>query len=194
MTAARYCFPPAQLQVIALTAQGLTNCEIATRLGVKPRTVKTRVGLALAASGARDRAGLVALACRAGQLQDVPQQVAGPVVLSRRSLEVLAGIAAGLPNPLIAEGLWLSEDGVRSRVRRLLKVLGARDRAHAVLIAWQLRILPEAGGTGRTGRAHPVAGLPAASGGLQGRFRSPAGSEPSAGRYGAHSASGVVKR
>lgn len=170
MTAARYCFPPAQLQVIALTAQGLTNCEIATRLGIKPRTVKTRVGLALAASGARDRTGLVVLACRAGQLQDVPRQTAGPVVLSRESAEVLAGIAAGLPNPVIAEGLWLSEDGVRSRVRRLLRDLGARDRAHAVLIAWQLRIWPGADAGPVTGPGGPVAafggsgGTPGASG------------------------------
>ena len=138
-------FPPAQLAVIALAAQGLNTAAIAEILDIRFDTVKDRFGHALRATGAGDRAGLVGIACRAGQLQDVPDQARGPVTLTPQTTKVLGGVADGLTNRAISRRIGRKESTVKSHVAKLLRDLGASDRAHAVLIAWQLRILPEAG-------------------------------------------------
>ncbi|AEW93661.1 MULTISPECIES: response regulator transcription factor [Streptomycetaceae] len=53
-------------EVVTEVAAGLSNEEIAERLGVSPLTVKTHVNRALAKLGARDRAGLVVIAYESG--------------------------------------------------------------------------------------------------------------------------------
>ena len=60
----------------------------------------------------------------------------GPKV-TRRELEVLALIAHGYSTKEIATALWITEETVRTHVRRLLARLGARTRAHAVAIAFR---------------------------------------------------------
>lgn len=137
-------FPPSQLAVIALVAQGVPNPGIAERLRIPISSVHHRLNRAMARTEVSTRAGLVALACRWGQLQDVPLQLLGEVILTPGGTEVLAGIAAGLGNKQIAQQIGRSEAAVKSRCKALFAQLGASDRAHAVLIAWQLRILPEA--------------------------------------------------
>lgn len=180
---------PRQLQVVALIAQGLGNREIAERLGLPLGTVTSRIRSALGATGVGERAGLVAVACRAGQLQDVPRTLVGPVVLAEPFALVLAGIAEGLPNKAIAKRSYTPLETVKWRVRRILLVLGARDRAHAVLIAWQLRILPDA----------PTPQMPAARhGDASERPAAPsrprAASPAPAARYGAPERFGAVRR
>jgi DNA-binding CsgD family transcriptional regulator len=54
-----------------------------------------------------------------------------------RELEVLALIAEGYSTREIARMLWITEETVRTHVRRLLNRLGARTRAHAVAIAYR---------------------------------------------------------
>jgi DNA-binding NarL/FixJ family response regulator len=56
--------------------------------------------------------------------------------LSRREYEVLTDVAAGLTNTEIAEHLHLSESTVKTHVSRVLTKIGARDRVHAVIIAY----------------------------------------------------------
>ena len=66
--------PPRQLsqltdrerEVVALAGTGLTNTEIAARLGVSPATAKTHVSRAMVKLAARDRAQLVVFAYEAG--------------------------------------------------------------------------------------------------------------------------------
>ncbi|MBB5873533.1 DNA-binding NarL/FixJ family response regulator [Allocatelliglobosispora scoriae] len=66
--------PPRQLadltererEVVTLAGAGLTNGEIAARLGVSPATAKTHVSRAMVKLGARDRAQLVVFAYEAG--------------------------------------------------------------------------------------------------------------------------------
>jgi DNA-binding NarL/FixJ family response regulator len=53
-------------EITVLVATGLSNDEIAARLGLSPATVKTHVNRAMAKVGARDRAQLVVFAHRAG--------------------------------------------------------------------------------------------------------------------------------
>lgn len=57
---------PRELEVLELLAEGLTNADIAERLGVSPRTVKTHVQNLLAKLDTRDRTGAVARAFRLG--------------------------------------------------------------------------------------------------------------------------------
>jgi DNA-binding CsgD family transcriptional regulator len=57
--------------------------------------------------------------------------------ITRREREVLALIAHGYSTAEIAQALWITEDTVKTHVRRLLKRLGARTRAHAVAIAFK---------------------------------------------------------
>lgn len=55
--------------------------------------------------------------------------------LSKRELEILRQVAAGLPNKLIAERLSISPDTVKSHIANILAKLGANDRTHAVTLA-----------------------------------------------------------
>lgn len=142
-TGAMTRFPPAQLRVIALAALGHRDLEIAEITRLKVGTVGDRLSAAMAASGAQSRSGLVVLACRWGQLQGIPVQRAQPVALSAKSAEALEGIAGDLPTKQIARRLGRSEAAIKDRCTVLYRQLGARNRAHAVLIAWQLRVLPE---------------------------------------------------
>ena len=57
--------------------------------------------------------------------------------ITRRELEVLALIAHGYSTAEIARALWITEDTVKTHVRRVLRRLGARTRAHAVAIAFR---------------------------------------------------------
>lgn len=62
MEAAR--LPPRQREVLALLAEGLTNKEIALRLGISPATVKIHVARLTSWLGAVNRTGAVARAQR----------------------------------------------------------------------------------------------------------------------------------
>ena len=57
--------------------------------------------------------------------------------LSRREVEVLECIAAGMKNAAIAEKLFLSEKTVKSHVGSIFKKLHVNDRAEAALLAQQ---------------------------------------------------------
>lgn len=77
--------------------------------------------------------------------------------LSRREFQVLQLVAEGLENAAIAKILYLSVETVRTHVKSILRKLSARDRTHAVTIAFRGGILiaqpedtPERGTPGQT--------------------------------------------
>jgi DNA-binding CsgD family transcriptional regulator len=62
-------------------------------------------------------------------------------VLSDRELEVLVLVARGLSTDGIAGVLFVSRNTVRSHVRHVLDKLRARNRAHAVAIAFSAGLI-----------------------------------------------------
>lgn len=61
--------------------------------------------------------------------------------LTNRELEILALIALGLSNGEIGRLLFLSPETAKTHVRNMLAKLKARNRAHAVALAYQQHIL-----------------------------------------------------
>lgn len=72
-------------------------------------------------------------------------KVSGPlppeIELPEREMEVLNGMSEGKSNAEIGDGMYLSEDTIKTYAGRLFRHLGARDRAHAVAIAFRTGIL-----------------------------------------------------
>jgi DNA-binding NarL/FixJ family response regulator len=59
-------FSAREREVVGLVVEGLTNAEIAARLGVSVRTVQAHIAAAFRRSGARSRTELAVLALRCG--------------------------------------------------------------------------------------------------------------------------------
>lgn len=102
-----------------------------------------------------DRSELAAVAAHSLTSGVVPQQpgpnrvgrpapsraVDGGPELTKRELEVLAGMSNGHSNARIGADLFLSEDTVKTHARRLFRKLGAADRAQAVAIGLRAGII-----------------------------------------------------
>jgi DNA-binding NarL/FixJ family response regulator len=61
--------------------------------------------------------------------------------LSRREYQVLQLISDGLENQAVARTLFVSVETIRTHVKSILRKLHARDRAHAVAVAFRLGVL-----------------------------------------------------
>lgn len=61
--------------------------------------------------------------------------------LSPREREILVAIAEGLNNTELASRFFLSESTVKTHVGRILQKLGARDRVHLVILAYEHGLL-----------------------------------------------------
>jgi DNA-binding CsgD family transcriptional regulator len=65
--------------------------------------------------------------------------------ITARELDVLELVAEGHTTSEIARALWITEDTVRTHIKRLLSRLEARTRAHAVAIAFREGLWREGG-------------------------------------------------
>lgn len=81
--------------------------------------------------------GQSAASLLAGMRRSAPETVADPFGLTEREREVLAQIARGRSNAEIAAELVVSEATVKTHINHLFAKLGARDRAHAIVLARQ---------------------------------------------------------
>jgi DNA-binding CsgD family transcriptional regulator len=57
--------------------------------------------------------------------------------ITEREREVLELVAEGYSTAEIGRVLWITEDTVRTHIKRMLARMGARTRAHAVAIAFR---------------------------------------------------------
>lgn len=78
----------------------------------------------------------------------IPSDVARLIVehviddaLSVRELEVLRHVAAGNSNKVVAGLLGVTEDTIKAHMKSIMEKLAARDRTHAVTIAYQRQLL-----------------------------------------------------
>ncbi|MGH8951820.1 MAG: response regulator [Acidimicrobiia bacterium] len=62
--------------------------------------------------------------------------------LTDREREVLALIGQGLSNQELAERLFIADNTVKTHVKRILAKIGARDRAQAVVMAYESGLVP----------------------------------------------------
>lgn len=78
-----------------------------------------------------------------------PAAERGPVfgtLPTLREREVLELVAQGLDTAEIGERLFLAPDTIKTHVARILRKLGARNRAHAVHIGHRFGLLGRDGG------------------------------------------------
>lgn len=121
-----------EVAVIKAVAQGLLTKEIARSLGVCPRTVESRLGVAATTLAAANRSHLVALAIRAG--------IVAPLACSRlrdlteRELIVLHDLSHGLTAAMIADRHGIASVTVSARIRKAKTRTGAKT-------VWQLAAL-----------------------------------------------------
>jgi DNA-binding NarL/FixJ family response regulator len=127
----------------------LQNAILAGAHGALPRSAEARRLVEAIRRAHQDRryvdpalAGLTA-SPRQG-LQPGESAISAPrpqMPLSRREYQVLQLVAEGLENAGIAKQLYLSVETVRTHVKSILRKLSARDRTHAVTIAFRAGIL-----------------------------------------------------
>jgi DNA-binding NarL/FixJ family response regulator len=67
--------------------------------------------------------------------------------LTDREREVLQHIGRGLTNGELGDQLFIAESTVKTHVKRVLSKIGARDRVHAVVIAYESGLMDSAPGT-----------------------------------------------
>ena len=124
-------FPAARI-IVLTTYQGDIQALRALRAGASGYLLKT--------SMRRDLLDTIRSVHRG--LKVIPPEIATAMAmhvsndeLTKRELEILRQVAAGLPNKLIAERLSISPDTVKSHIANILAKLGANDRTHAVTLA-----------------------------------------------------------
>jgi DNA-binding CsgD family transcriptional regulator len=75
-------------------------------------------------------------------MKKLKNEIAKPLKLSAREVEVLQWVACGKSKPAISKILSVSENTVRAHVKSICGKLKADDKAHAVAIALTHHVLP----------------------------------------------------
>lgn len=137
-------FTQREIQVMIGMARGLANKEIGAHIGLKSNTVKTYVRRVFKKTGVGSRSALVSWGYQHDLFQGLkthPMMGTGDK-LSAREVEMTRLVILGLTNKEIGRRVFLSEDTVKTHLRRTFKKTGAKDRAHLITLAWQHNLVP----------------------------------------------------
>jgi ATP/maltotriose-dependent transcriptional regulator MalT len=129
-----------EIQVLSLIADGLTNEEVAHKLGIARHTVKSHMSHILDALGALNSAHAVAIAHCRGQIEP-RRTIPWNSEVSYREVQVLEGVAVGMTDLQIGRKLWVSQHTIKSHLRRIYGKLGVCSRAQAVDTAFRSGLL-----------------------------------------------------
>ena len=130
-------FPDARI-IVLTTYAGDALCKRAMKAGAQAYILKGNVRKDLLDTIRSVRAGKKFI--HAEVAAELASHAADDT-LSAREIEVLALIAAGNANKLIAHQLEISEDTVKGHVKSILSKLGVRDRTHAVTMGLKRGII-----------------------------------------------------
>lgn len=135
-------FSDAELSVLAQRARGLTNRQVAEKLHIDVRTVRTHITRMGRRHDTERVPALIHIACRQGVLQrwwtpDKPRRRR----ITARQQDILEGLADGLSYAEIAARHGIGTETVRTTIKRLYYGLSARNADHAVAVAWQAGFL-----------------------------------------------------
>jgi NarL family two-component system response regulator LiaR len=139
------------VQIIALTSFAepdlVQQVLKAGAIGYVLKNVRAET-LADAIRAAHDRRRVLAPEATEALVQAVQREDTGVEELSARELAVLSLVADGLTNTEIAARLWIAESTARFHVSNILSKLGAHNRAEAVRLAIEHKLItpPRAGG------------------------------------------------
>lgn len=154
-------FTEAQRRVLRLLCQGLTNFEIATRIGVKETTIKATVSGILKRLRVHSRTQAVVRVCQEGMVspdwcagtefgaldlqsvsesQNVPESAVRRVhALTEREMKVLDMVCRGLPNKEVAFRLGVREGTIKAHMGSILRKLGVNSRTKLAIEVAKLR-------------------------------------------------------
>lgn len=132
------------LDALRFSADGLTDKQIGRHLYLTESGVKYRIGVCLELLGANTRAQAVAEAHRRGLLsrRPTPETPVPQRPLTEKQQWLIALFAEGLTYGQIAARYSQSEDGLKVRVTRIRRNVGARNCAHLVHLAHIHGLLP----------------------------------------------------
>ena len=137
---------PRQVQVVELVGRGLSDDAIALRLHVGRAAVRSHITAVSDRLRSGSRSGMVGAAIRAGLL---PLADPDPACLRLQAAEpeereLIHYVAAGQAGVRLGLTLGVRPSTAANRVKRLLHVYGARDRAELVVMAARAGIYPDA--------------------------------------------------
>jgi DNA-binding NarL/FixJ family response regulator len=145
--------------MLGLLGLGLSNREIAARLGLLEQSIKRQMRALCRKLGVKNR---TAAALRAAELCLVPYQGQQPVavpamqpaatLLTDDEQRTLGLVGQGLSNKGISRVLHLAESTVKNRLSAIYKKLGVLDRTQAALTAVRLGLVRVEGGGPRQRR------------------------------------------
>lgn len=134
-----------QIEVLQGLADGMTMKEIEAARGVKGGNSSLHLARARARLRCKTTQQTVAVAVASGLVRAPERKVTGGRLTTKRvrnsSYAVLKRIALGDSNSEIASNLGIGVESVKSHIAYLLEVMGARNRTHAVTIAFVTGLL-----------------------------------------------------